>query len=89
MTWCRIPTPADRHTYNDPLVLTDEGAVACACPVSSATGTLAVQGDGVYAASKHAVEAIADALRLEMHHFGVSVSLLVPGQVANDARCVA
>jgi NAD(P)-dependent dehydrogenase (short-subunit alcohol dehydrogenase family) len=36
---------------------------------------------GPYCASKHAVEAIADALRIELKKFGVSVSLLEPGSV--------
>lgn len=36
---------------------------------------------GVYAASKHAIEAIGDALRQELMYDGVSVSLIEPGFV--------
>ena len=37
---------------------------------------------GPYAASKHALEAIADSLRLELHPFGVGVSIVEPGSIA-------
>jgi NAD(P)-dependent dehydrogenase (short-subunit alcohol dehydrogenase family) len=37
---------------------------------------------GPYAASKHALEAIADSLRLELRPFGVSVSIVEPGSIA-------
>jgi len=51
--------------------------------VGSATGTMATHCDGVYGSSKHAVEGLTDALRLELSLFGMSVSLVVPGQVAS------
>ena len=35
-----------------------------------------------YAASKHAIEAFADALRVELHSSGVQVALIEPGSVA-------
>lgn len=49
--------------------------------VGSATGTMATHCDGVYGSSKHAVEGLTDALRLELSLFDMSVSLVVPGQV--------
>jgi NAD(P)-dependent dehydrogenase (short-subunit alcohol dehydrogenase family) len=35
-----------------------------------------------YAASKHAIEALGDALRVELHSSGVRVALIEPGSVA-------
>lgn len=49
--------------------------------VGSATGTMATQCDGIYAASKHAVEGLTDTMRLELSAWDMSVSLVVPGQV--------
>jgi len=49
--------------------------------VSSGHGLLAIPDKSVYAASKFAVEAISDALRLELRPFGISVSNLVVGKV--------
>ncbi|MET7291276.1 SDR family oxidoreductase [Streptomyces griseoloalbus] len=49
--------------------------------VSSIFGRYAVPGGGFYAASKHAVEALSDALRLEVGGFGVRVVLVEPGPV--------
>jgi NAD(P)-dependent dehydrogenase (short-subunit alcohol dehydrogenase family) len=37
---------------------------------------------GPYAASKHALEAIADVLRIELRPFGVCVSIVEPGSIA-------
>jgi NAD(P)-dependent dehydrogenase (short-subunit alcohol dehydrogenase family) len=37
---------------------------------------------GPYAASKHALEALSDALRLELQHTGVRVSVIEPGAIA-------
>ncbi|MBA0050977.1 SDR family oxidoreductase [Streptomyces sp. AJS327] len=49
--------------------------------VSSIFGRYAVPGGGLYAASKHAVEALSDALRLETAAFGVRVVAVAPGPV--------
>ncbi|MGW0546030.1 SDR family NAD(P)-dependent oxidoreductase [Streptomyces altiplanensis] len=49
--------------------------------VSSVFGRYAVPGGGFYQASKHAVEALSDALRLEVADFGVRVVLIEPGPV--------
>ncbi|MEU5953022.1 SDR family NAD(P)-dependent oxidoreductase [Streptomyces sp. NPDC047525] len=49
--------------------------------ISSIFGRYAVPGGGFYQASKHAVEALSDALRLEVADFGVKVVLIEPGPV--------
>ena len=47
--------------------------------VSSLAGRVAPPFDGVYAASKFALEAASDALYFELHPFGVRVCLVEPG----------
>lgn len=49
--------------------------------MSSGHGLLAIPDKSVYAASKFAVQAISDSLRLELRPFGVSVSNIVGGKV--------
>ena len=49
--------------------------------VGSMGGRLTLPGGGVYHATKHAVEAISDALRFEVAGFGVKVSLIQPGLI--------
>ncbi|HTR89973.1 MAG TPA: SDR family oxidoreductase [Solirubrobacteraceae bacterium] len=49
--------------------------------VSSVGGRVSVPFNGPYAASKHAIEAIGDALRGELHSSGIAVSLIEPGSV--------
>jgi NAD(P)-dependent dehydrogenase (short-subunit alcohol dehydrogenase family) len=49
--------------------------------IGSMGGRFTFPGGGFYHASKHAVEAISDALRLEVAPFGVTVSLVQPGPV--------
>ena len=49
--------------------------------VSSIGGKLTFPGGGYYHASKHAVEAISDALRFEVEGFGVRVSVIEPGLI--------
>ena len=49
--------------------------------VSSGHGLLAIPDKSAYAASKFAVQAISDSLRLELRPFGVQVSNLVVGKV--------
>jgi NAD(P)-dependent dehydrogenase (short-subunit alcohol dehydrogenase family) len=49
--------------------------------VSSISGLIALPGASVYAASKHAVEAITDALRVELHPFGIKVIAVEPGGI--------
>lgn len=47
--------------------------------VGSLSGKVAPPYGGIYAASKHAVEALADALYYEVHPFGIRVVLVDPG----------
>jgi NAD(P)-dependent dehydrogenase (short-subunit alcohol dehydrogenase family) len=49
--------------------------------VGSFNGRVAVPYTGAYAASKHALEAMTDALRVELRRWGISVSILEPGSV--------
>jgi len=48
---------------------------------SSVLGLISTPGRGAYAASKYALEAWSDALRLEVRRSGVRVSLIEPGPV--------
>ncbi|MGP3590141.1 SDR family oxidoreductase [Vagococcus sp. WN89Y] len=48
---------------------------------SSVMGLISTPGRGAYAASKYALEAWADALRMELRHSGVKVSLIEPGPI--------
>lgn len=47
--------------------------------VSSLAGKVSAPFGGVYAASKHAVEALSDAMHYELHPFGVRVVVVEPG----------
>ena len=49
--------------------------------VSSMGGRTTLPGGGAYHGSKHAVEALSDALRIEVAQFGVDVVLIEPGVV--------
>ncbi|MBV9214359.1 MAG: SDR family NAD(P)-dependent oxidoreductase, partial [Actinobacteria bacterium] len=49
--------------------------------VSSMGGRLVFPGGGIYHATKHAVEAVSDALRFEVKGFGVDVSIIEPGLI--------
>ena len=50
--------------------------------MSSISGRSALPFTGAYAASKFALEAAADALRIELQPFGIRVSLVEPGVIA-------
>jgi NADP-dependent 3-hydroxy acid dehydrogenase YdfG len=52
--------------------------------LSSVVGRVVFPGMGVYSATKFAVEALSDALRMELAGFNVSVSLIEPGFVTTD-----
>ena len=47
--------------------------------ISSMGGKLTFPGGGFYHGTKHAVEAISDALRFEVRGFGVDVIVIEPG----------
>ncbi len=49
--------------------------------ISSVSGTIAPPFLGAYAGSKFALEALADALRMELSVFGIRVSVIQPGAV--------
>jgi len=49
--------------------------------VSSILGRFALPGSGLYSASKFAIEAYSDALRMELAPFGVRVVLVEPGVI--------
>jgi NAD(P)-dependent dehydrogenase (short-subunit alcohol dehydrogenase family) len=52
--------------------------------VSSISGRVSAPFMGAYSASKYALEALADALRLELRPWGVAVSLIEPGAIDTD-----
>jgi NAD(P)-dependent dehydrogenase (short-subunit alcohol dehydrogenase family) len=64
-----------------PLVRAARGRVIV---VGSISGRVAWPFNGVYAASKHAVRAMVESLRLEQRGFGVRVSLIEPGAFATS-----
>ena len=49
--------------------------------ISSVVGRLVTPANGVYSASKFALEALSDALRLELAPFGILVVLIEPGSI--------
>ena len=51
--------------------------------LSSMGGKLTFPGGGLYHASKHAVEALSDALRFEVKSFGVDVIVIEPGLITS------
>jgi NADP-dependent 3-hydroxy acid dehydrogenase YdfG len=57
--------------------------------VSSVVGRTTFPGMGVYGATKYAVEALSDALRLEVAGFGIKVVLIEPGFVATGIGSAA
>jgi NAD(P)-dependent dehydrogenase (short-subunit alcohol dehydrogenase family) len=52
--------------------------------VGSMGGRLSIPGAGHYHATKHALEAISDAMRFELHGFGIDVILLEPGLITTE-----
>jgi short-subunit dehydrogenase len=49
--------------------------------ISSVGGVITLPGGAFYHATKHAVEAISDALRFEVREFGIDVVLIEPGAI--------
>ncbi|WBU48314.1 SDR family oxidoreductase [Kosakonia pseudosacchari] len=56
----------------------DEGRIVM---TSSVMGLISTPGRGAYASSKYALEAWSDALRMELRHTGIKVSLIEPGPI--------
>lgn len=54
--------------------------------INSSAGLTARAGVGAYAASKHALKAIADSLREEVNHLGVRVITVYPGRTATPLQ---
>ena len=52
--------------------------------ISSVSGLIATPGTGAYNASKFALEALADALRMELRPWGIRVSLVEPWPIRTD-----
>src|SRR3954452_17060752 len=52
--------------------------------ISSLLGEITVPGSGIYGASKHAVEALSDALRMELKQFGISVVVVQPSFASTE-----
>ncbi len=52
--------------------------------LSSMGGKLVFPGGGVYHATKHAVEALSDALRFEVAGFGIDVVVIEPGLIVTE-----
>lgn len=52
--------------------------------VSSMVGRIVFPMQGIYCATKHAVEALTDALRMEVRSFGIHVSLVEPGMIRSN-----
>ncbi|MEM9209753.1 MAG: SDR family NAD(P)-dependent oxidoreductase [Pseudomonadota bacterium] len=70
-----------------PLIIDARGRVV---NISSISGILAGPEYGLYASSKHAVEAMTDSLAAEMSYFGVHVAAVNPGNFASEiglTRC--
>ncbi|PAU88385.1 short-chain dehydrogenase [Pseudomonas sp. WN033] len=52
--------------------------------IGSVSGVTTTPFSGVYCASKAALHALSDALRLELHPFGIKVLTVQPGAIASD-----
>ena len=57
--------------------------------LSSMVGKFTFPMSGAYAASKHALEAVTDALRMEVRPFGIRVVTIRPGPIATEFNDVA
>ena len=64
-----------------PMLRTSQGRII---NIGSIAGDIAQPMWSAYAASKHALEAISDSLRVEVRDFGISVSLIKPGEIKTE-----
>jgi NAD(P)-dependent dehydrogenase (short-subunit alcohol dehydrogenase family) len=70
---CQLVLPAMRRAGSGRIV-----------NLSSMGGKLTFPGGGIYHATKHAVEALSDALRFEVKNFGVDVVVIEPGLIITE-----
>lgn len=56
--------------------------------ISSVQGKIGTPLEGVYAASKHALEALSESLYFELGHFGIRVVIIEPGYIAPGMKHV-
>ncbi len=73
MRMCQLVLPAMRGAGSGRIV-----------NLSSMGGKLTFPGGGVYHATKHAVEALSDALRFEVKEFGIEVVIIEPGLIITE-----
>jgi NAD(P)-dependent dehydrogenase (short-subunit alcohol dehydrogenase family) len=73
MRMCQLVLPGMRGAHSGRIV-----------NVSSMGGKLVFPGGGVYHGTKHAVEAISDALRFEVSGFGIDVVIIEPGLIKTE-----
>jgi NAD(P)-dependent dehydrogenase (short-subunit alcohol dehydrogenase family) len=73
MRMCQLALPSMRKAGSGRIV-----------NLSSMGGKLTFPGGGVYHATKHAVEALSDALRFEVRGFGVDVVIIEPGLIITE-----
>jgi len=73
MRMCQLALPSMRAAGSGQIV-----------NLSSMGGKLTFPGGGVYHATKHAVEALSDALRFEVKEFGVDVVVIEPGLIVTE-----
>ncbi|MGI9051772.1 MAG: SDR family NAD(P)-dependent oxidoreductase [Ilumatobacteraceae bacterium] len=52
--------------------------------VGSIAGLVGIPYSGIYAASKHALEALTEAMAFELGHLGIRVGIIEPGQYATE-----
>ena len=64
-----------------PLIRSAQGRVV---NISSVGGRVASPALGAYAASKFAIEALSDSLRMELHQWGIHVSVIEPGSFGTE-----
>ncbi len=75
---CRLVIPIMRQQGSGRIVNT-----------SSIAGKIVLPYGGWYHVSKYSVEALSDALRLELHPFGIDVSMIEPGGIRTDWGIIA
>jgi NAD(P)-dependent dehydrogenase (short-subunit alcohol dehydrogenase family) len=69
-----------------PLIIAEKGRITS---ISSISGILSGRDLGVYSMSKHAIEAFADSLALQMEPLGVRVSVIEPGNYNSEIGATA